>query len=140
VSLAKTSLHLTNRDGNPNNLVARYTSIDGDGDVTDGAAQNLATFIGNGNGLFESRDADPDASDVGSAMITNKYSIAVISQVANDGTDEGAEVLSQGIWLLFDVDGNGDYDASTDMVIFLQGTGFAESDWNSGENGAGIFV
>ena len=120
---------------------ARYTSIDGDADVTDGAARNLATFLGNGNGLFESREADANAPDVGAGQITETYSIAVISQVANDGTAEGSQELQQGIWLLFDVDGNGDYDAGSDMVIFLQGTAFEATNWDStGGGGADIFV
>ncbi len=119
---------------------ARYTSIDGDADMTDGAARNLATFLGNGNGLFESRETDPNAPDVGASMITKSYSIAVISQAANAGTEEGSVALEQGIWLLFDVNGNGDYDASTDMVIFLQGTAFSPTDWDAGGAGAGIFI
>ena len=120
--------------------VARYTSIDGDADVTDGAARNLATFIGNGNGLFESREADPNAPDVGAGQITETYSIAVVSQEANAGTDAGSEELQQGIWLLFDVNGNGDYDAGADMVIFLQGTPYSESEWDATGSGAGIFT
>ena len=132
---------LWDADSNPTTpAVARYTSIDGDGDVTDGAAKNLVTFIGDGNGLFESRDADPDAPDVGAGQVTNQYSIAVVSQEVNDGSVAGSIVLNQGIWLLFDIDGNGDYDAGTDMVIFLQGTSFTNADWDSTGSGAGIFV
>ena len=119
---------------------ARYTSIDGDADMTDGAARNLVTFLGNGNGLFESREIDPDAPDVGASMITKSYSIAVISQEANAGTEEGSVALEQGIWLLFDVNGNGDYDADTDMVIFLEGTAFSAAEWDAGGAGAGIFI
>ena len=132
---------LWDADSNPDTAaVARYTSIDGDADVTDGAARNLATFIGNGNGLFESREDDPDAPDVGAGQITEKYSIAVVSQVENAGTEAGSEALQQGIWLLFDVNGNGDYDADADMVIFLQGTPYSETDWNATGSGADIFI
>ena len=132
---------LWDSDSNPATAaVARYTSIDGDADVTDGAARNLATFIGNGNGLFESREDDPDAPDVGAGQITEKYSIAVVSQVENAGTEAGSEALQQGIWLLFDVNGNGDYDADADMVIFLQGTPYSETDWNATGSGADIFI
>ena len=101
-----------------------------------GGAANLAAFVGDGNGLFESRDLLPEGqrSDIGNNMTTNQYSIAVINQ------DDGNGALAEGIWLLFDVDGNGDYDAGTDMVIFLQGTTFSASDWDSGANGAGIFI
>ncbi len=130
-------------DNNPATAaVARYTSIDGDANVIDGAAKNLAAFIGNGNGLFESRDPLPagQQSDIGDNMTTNSYTIAVISQTRNDGTADDAEELAQGIWLLFDVDGDGDFDASNDMVIFLQGTSFTSTDWDAGGSGAGIFT
>ncbi len=132
---------LWDADSDPSTpAVARYTSIDGDADVTDGAAKNLATFIGNGSGLFESRETDDDASDVNPGMITTKYSIAVISQEANDGAAADAEELAQGIWLLFDVDGDGDFDASNDMVIFLQETAFDSAEWDAGGDGTGIFI
>jgi len=123
-----------------NGAAARTSLVKTDADPQ--SAANLAAFIGTGDGLFESRDAltdDDQTSDVGgdsANMATTKYSIAVINQ--NDGTDEGT--MAEGIWLLFDIDGNGDYDASTDMVIFLEGTPFSEEAWNSGGNGAGIFI
>ena len=47
---------------------------------------------------------------------TVKYSIAVVQQ---DFVDDATRRTA--LWLLFDVDGNGDYDAGTDMVIFLAG-------------------
>ena len=102
-------------DANGANAV---TQIDGDAvDLAGGdtAAANLAAFIGNGNGLFESRETDPNAPNLGAGMITMSYSIAVIQQTTdNSGT--------QGLWLLFDVNGNGDFDADSDMVIFLEGS------------------
>ena len=93
------------------------SSIDGNDDATDGGAKNLATFIGDGNGLFESKEPPVGAldTDVGATDRTVKYSIAVVQQDVDDNAEDG-------LWLLFDVDGNGDYDAGTDMVIFLAGT------------------
>ena len=91
--------------------------LDADADAT--GAKDLDTFIGNGDGLFESRDTAPDGqqTDVGSNTVTNNYSVAVVKQdVAEDHA-----TLKDGLWLLFDVDGDGDFDADTDMVIFLQG-------------------
>lgn len=38
------------------------------------------------------------------------------------------------------VDGDGDFDASTDMVVFLQGDTFSATDWEGSGNGVGIFV
>ncbi len=98
------------------------TGIDNDAvDRANGdlAAADLEAFIGNGNGLFESQrtlvSGQPGFSDTGDNTATDKYSIAVIAQTAdNSGT--------QGLWLLFDVDGNGDFDADSDMVIFLAGS------------------
>ena len=126
--------------GSEGEAAARTSTVKTDADPQ--SAENLAAFIGTGDGLFESRDAladDDQTSDVGgdsANMVTTKYSIAVINQ--NDGTDE--RTMAEGIWLLFDIDGNGDYDAGTDMVIFLEGTSFSEDAWNSGGNGAGIFI
>jgi len=108
---------MTDSDGeNP------VTSIDGDSvdrANNDFAAANLGAFIGNGNDLFESKRTlasnDPRFSEVGDNTVIDKYSIAVVAQSATNG-------LMQGLWLLFDVDGNGDFDADEDMVIFLAGT------------------
>ena len=105
------------------------TSIDNDAvdrANNDYAAANLESFIGNGNGLFESEHTltseQPGFSEVGDNTVTDKFSIAVIAQTdANDGM--------AGLWLLFDVDGDGDFDADNDMVIFLAGlTGTTEID------------
>ncbi|MDE0479460.1 MAG: hypothetical protein OXI13_07525, partial [Gammaproteobacteria bacterium] len=105
--------------------------IDGNDVANDGGAKNLHTFIGNGNGFFESTEpvADAQQTDVGSATQTVKYSIAVVEQDMGtaDTVDSG-----DGLWVLFDVDGDGDFDADTDMVIFLAGvidvTGFVGAD------------
>ena len=92
-------------------------SIDGDDDGTDGGAADLRDFIGSGKGLFLTSSPSP-----GGAFGTNprsfKNSIAVIEQEM--GSD-GAEDEGDGIWLLFDIDGDGDFDAETDMVIFIAG-------------------
>ncbi len=87
----------------------------------DSGAMNLKEFIGDGKGLFESRGADTSGvASVGGNL--TKYSIALISQDL-DGTD------NDGLWVLFDVDGDGDFEQANDMVIFLQGaTGFLGTD------------
>ena len=129
--------------------VARYTSIDGIDNggnpqaSDDTTAKNLVTFIDDGNGLFESKEPPTGAlnTDVGAQDRTAKYSIAVVIQAANDGTgNSGADdELDAGAWLLFDVNGDGDFNADDDMVIFLQGT-YAATAWDSTGDGAGIFI
>ena len=101
-------------DRNDDGTKTPITQIGG----TDGVA-DLNAFIGNGNGLFESKENDPRAPDVGAAQITVKYSIAVIEQDLNG--DSNINESGDGLWLLFDIDGDGDFDADTDMVIFLEG-------------------
>ncbi|MYE98853.1 MAG: hypothetical protein F4234_01470 [Gammaproteobacteria bacterium] len=104
------------------NGASPITNIDNDAvdrANADLSAASLEAFIGNGNGLFESErtltTGQPGFSEVGDNTVTDKYSIAVVAQTAdNSGT--------QGLWLLFDVDGNGDFDADSDMVIFLAGS------------------
>ena len=113
--------------------------IDNDGTLADGTdrmVENLDAFIGNGDGLFESRDAlaanDPRRTDAGDNMITSKYSIALVNQTAdNNGT--------QGLWLLFDVNGDGDFDADDDMVIFLEGAITAD-EFNTANTANAIFI
>ena len=119
-------------DGNPATTVATdgagaLTStpiIDGDanvgvqgGAVADGGAANLFEFIGNGRNLFLT--ATTSTGTFGSTTRTYKNSIAVINQTATNSADETG---GQGSWLLFDIDGDGNFDADTDMVIFLSGT------------------
>jgi len=82
------------------------------GEDTDNGAMNLKDFIGDGKGLFESRGEDDSDSDSVGADLT-EYSIALITQ-------EGAGV-ENGLWVLFDVDEDGDFDHKEDMVIFLAG-------------------
>ena len=59
----------------------------------------------------EEGDADVGGDDGGGTR-TAEYTIAQISQT---GTDAG-------IWLLFDLDGDGDFNADDDLVIFLAGS------------------
>ena len=122
----------TDGDGNPqttpgsNNGVTFTTSIDGDENkaVTgnspvnaDGGAANLFEFIGDGRNLFLT--AFTSNGTFGTATRTFKNSIAVINQTATNSDDQTDD--AQGSWLLFDIDGDGNFDADTDMVIFLAG-------------------
>ncbi|MCY3566515.1 MAG: hypothetical protein OXH27_10085, partial [Gammaproteobacteria bacterium] len=97
------------------------TSIDGDanegvqgGAAADGGATDLREFIGSGKGLFLT--SVTSTNTFGSTTRTFKNSIAVI-----DDNTTGEE----GLWLLVDVDADGDFDAETDMVIFLAGAATA---------------
>ena len=96
------------------------TSIDGTaiarGGPSDGGAGDLRDFIGSGKGLFLT--STTATNTFGSTTTTYKNSIAVI-----DDNTSGEE----GLWLLVDVDGDGDFNAEDDMVIFLarSGTTFA---------------
>ncbi len=132
-------------DGQAGGESTPTTFIDGDGNgrtiatgaetenTPDGGAASLYDFIGSGNGFFESTEPVEDDSaldtDVGSATRTAKYSIAVVRQ--DMGTLNTAED-GDGLWVLFDVDKDGDFDEDTDMVIFLAGvisvTGFIGDD------------
>ena len=94
------------------------TTIDGTaiarGGPSDGGAGDLRDFIGSGKGLFLT--STTTAGPFGNVTRTYKNSIAVI----DDNT-----VGSEGLWLLVDVDADGDFDAATDMVIFLAGAATA---------------
>ncbi len=117
----------TDADGDPGtDGMMSTTLIDGDGSgandgdnegTADGGAADLRSFIGSGEGLFLT--SAPVEGTFGSTTRTFKNSIAAIAQNLEGTTNDG-------IWLLFDIDGDGDFDAETDMVIFLQGsTAFA---------------
>ena len=122
-------------DANRASLGADGAVGGGDDVVADGGATDLRSFIGDGNGFFESTEAIPPAqqTEIGGTTRTVKYSIAVVEQ--DTGTRNTAEA-GDGTWVLFDVDGDGDFDADTDMVIFLagvlsaggDGTGFVAAD------------
>ncbi len=106
-------------DGSPNKAV--LANPDADPVIVqadaDGGASDLKSFIGSGEGLFLT--STTSTGTFGSTTRTFKNSIAAIVQNLAGAADDG-------IWLLFDIDGDGDFDAETDMVIFLQGsTSFA---------------
>ena len=111
---------LANRDNDPDTPNTPIHAIGPDTDVN--AAKDLHTFIDDGKGLFQSTedvedgeegDADVGGDDGGGTR-TAEYTIAQIAQDL-DGTD------NDGIWLLFDLDGDGDFNADNDLVIFLAG-------------------
>ena len=87
-------------------------------------ATNLFEFIGDGKGLFLTT-VEGQPNDFGNSTVTVKNSLAVI---AEDADADGAVDAGDGLWLLVDVDADGNFDADTDMVIFLDGvlgtTGF----------------
>ena len=105
-------------DGDPTTTGAGSTtatsSIDGTaitaGGPSDGGAGDLRSFIGDGKGLFLT--STTSTGTFGSITRNHKNSIAVINQTTTD---------DQGTWLLFDIDADGNFDADTDMVIFLSG-------------------
>ena len=102
-----------------------------DPDPTD---DSLKAFLDSfkGDGVFESRGTPVDGAinDKGELM---KHSIATVTEtywstapVVDDpdtATDESADGVSAiRTWVLIDVDGDGDFDASVDMAIALTGT------------------
>ena len=100
--------------------------IDGDGaganegdnaGTADGGAANLFDFIGSGRGLFLTTVVG-QSSDFGAGTRTVKNSLAIIEQ--DMGTADTVDA-GDGLWLLVDVDADGNFDAATDMVIFLDG-------------------
>ena len=116
-------------DGDPETTGTGTTTstifIDGDenkgvngGATADGGAANLFEFIGNGRGLFLTASSVPGGA-FGETTRTYKNSIAMINQTATNSKDEAS---GAGTWLLFDIDADGNFDADTDMVIFLTGT------------------
>ena len=113
--------NLVDDDGEASTPRLATTSIDGnkvgvgDGtsrDDSDTGATDLREFIGSGQGLFLTTVLD-DSTISGRRQVKN--SVAVIEQDL-DGTE------GDGLWVLFDVNADGDFDEDTDMVIFLAGT------------------
>ena len=107
-------------DGTPGGATTATISIDGDGrgandddnaGTADGGAADLRDFIGDGKGLFITTVAG-EAGDFGASTSQVKNSMAII-----DDNTTGEE----GLWLLIDVDGDGNFEVGTDMVIFLAG-------------------
>ena len=116
-------------DGTPGGDSTATIRIDGDGsgrtvaqgDETEGTpdagAANLFDFIGDGRGLFLTR-VEGQPNDFGHSTVSVKNSVALIAQdTGKVGTDDAGD----GLWLLVDVDADGNFDADTDMVIFLDG-------------------
>ena len=106
------------------------------GDEADGTLDNLKAFLDSfkdGDGVFESRGTPVDGA-INDQGPLNKHSVATVEEtywmtrpVANDpDTTEDetvAGVSASRTWLLIDVDGDGDFNAATDMAIALTGTG-----------------
>ena len=120
-------------DGTPGGTSTATIRIDGDGtgrttatgsndnSTPDGGATNLHEFIGDGKGLFLTTVVGP-VGDFGATTRTVKNSIALIAQDSDQGDDAiGTADTGDGLWLLVDIDGDGDFDAATDMVIFISG-------------------
>ena len=114
------------RDRDPADIISTV-SIDGTAvglnatggiDASNTGASNLFEFIDNGRGLFLTTTTS--TGPFGTTTTTYKNSIAMISQTATNSEDESEN--EQGTWLLFDIDADGNFDADTDMVIFLAGT------------------
>ena len=133
---------LANRDDDAATALSAITIIDGDAvgsdgsatfDATDTGASNLFDFIGNGRGLFLT--ATTSTGTFGSTTRMYKNSIAVINQTGTNSDDQTDDTA--GSWLLFDIDGDGNFDADTDMVIFLAG---AITDTNTVLFGAGTDI
>lgn len=104
---------------------------DGDnGGAADGGTANLFDFIGDGKGLFLTT-VEGQPNDFGNSTVTVKNSIALIAQ--DTGTVGTAE-SGDGLWLLVDVDADGNFDAATDMVIFLNGVVGSTTDATVGFN------
>ena len=103
-------------EGATNTKAWTATSIDGnavDANANDFGAANLFDFIGDGKGLFITTVVGEAGGDFGASTSQVKNSMAVIGD-----TTVAAE---PGLWLLVDIDADGNFDAATDMVIFLAG-------------------
>ena len=129
-------------DGLPGGASTATTRIDGDGKgrndgnnagTPDGGTANLFDFIGDGKGLFLTTVVG-QPGDFGATTRTVKNSVALIEQdVGADDDATGAGEEGDGIWLLVDVDADGNFDASTDMVIFLAGV-FGDAGFNAADD------
>ena len=99
--------------------------IDSTADAADTASANLRAFLGNGDGIFETKTTNPDGT-FGSTV--TKHSIATVTEAYQAGDDNGDGMIDDNdtedsrTWVLIDVDGDGDFDAGTDMAIAIVGT------------------
>ena len=96
-------------------------AIDSTDDDTDGTPthNSLRAFLGDGDGIFETKTANPDGT-FGST--TAKHSIATVTEIYDgDPATDGVQTANR-VWVLIDVDGDGDFDAGTDMAIAITGS------------------
>ena len=105
--------------------------VDSTNDAADTASASLQAFLGDGDGVFETRTDVTDG--IGQTVAKNPvttvteayYRAPVTGETADVDTDGDGEVDSieaARTWVLIDVDGDGDFDATVDMVIALTGT------------------
>ena len=113
------------------------------GDEEDATLDSLKAFLDTfkmGDGVFETRGT-PDTNAINDQGELIKHSISTVTETywvrrpvaddpdtADDETFAGESATRK--WILIDVDGDGDFDAATDMVIALtgSGTGFDQND------------
>ena len=112
-----------------------------DGDNAPGAAagtadathDSLMAFLGNGDGVFETAGAA--GTGLTAAAASSQHSITTVvdtyhrmplatetANVDTDGDGNDDSVVATRTWVLIDVNADGDFDASVDMVIALAGT------------------
>ena len=118
-------------------VVATFAVNDGDGEEL-GTAATLKALIGDGDGFFETPGA---GVGFGTGTI-NKHSVAVvreelvaiqavddIEETEEDETVEARDAVNN-TWIFIDVDGDGDFDAGSDIAIRLIGdqTGSIDAD------------
>ena len=90
---------------------------------TDTTVNSLKAFLGDGDGVFETEEANTD----GFGSTTTKYSITTVTETYqgtddnNDGMIDNNDTPDTRTWVLIDVDGDGDFNAVTDMAIALAG-------------------
>ena len=129
-----------------NVAAGKFTINNGDHDATDATAENannLTALIGNGYGFFET-----DNGQSGLNRVVTKNFVAVIEETMHvdtnksgtlgdtvafdhDGDDQTADeqtrdMVTERTWILLDINGNGDFDADTDLVIELTGHRLAD--------------
>ena len=99
-------------------------------DDTDGSptADSLQDFLGDGDGVFEVVTGTGLQSTTTQRPITtvteSYFRAARDDETANfdaDGDETNESIELERTWILIDVDADGDFDASVDMVIALKG-------------------
>lgn len=73
----------------------------------------LRDFLGNGDGVFETETQN--VGGLGSTV--TRHPIAILDEMVIDQQNQ----LTPMTWILIDVDGDGDFDATVDMAIRLEG-------------------